>query len=375
MFAGRLPKAAVEVAALVGPYAAEAEQTRRLHPDAFKALVEAGFMRHFAPTDCGGAAGTFGELTAAVTTVGEVCTSTAWCASLSASMSRMAAAFLPPDGYREIWAAGPDTVIVGSVTPLGRAAAEGDGWRLSGRWPYISAVDFSDWALLCAQTDDGDSKLFAIPRADFRYEDTWHSVGMQGTGSNTVIAKDVFVPALRTFDRADLFAGRSHDGEAPCHAVPLEAVNGLSFVVPALGAAQGAVKAFETYIGRKISSTPSLPGVPGVQGNQASYEMALARSASELDAAKLLLHRATATADRGADISPLEAARNLRDCSFAADLLVSTVNRVVRAAGTTGQTTDGVIQRFWRDVTSISTHMAVQFEPAARTYTRVTLGL
>lgn len=371
-----LSAAAVDVAALAASCAAEAEATRRLHPDTVKAVVGAGFMRHFVPVECGGTAGTFRELADAVITVGEVCTATAWCASLSASMSRMAAAFLPPEGYREIWAEGPDVVIVGSVTPLGHAVRDGDGWLLSGKWQYISAVDYSDWALLCAQTAEGGPKMFAVPAAEYRFEDTWFNVGMQGTGSNTVIAEDVFVPPARVFDRADLFTGRPvTEGEAPCYAVPLEAVNGLSFVLPALGAARGAVKAFEKYIAKKISTAPSLPGVPGVSGNRASYEMALARAAGELDAAQLLLDRATAVADLGAAVTPLDTARNLRDCSFAADLLVSTVNRVVRAAGTTGQTSAGPIQRFWRDVTSISTHMAIQFEPAARSYARVALDL
>lgn len=364
---------AADVAAIAARCVAEAEQGRQLRPEVMDAVLEAGFARHFVPVGCGGDAGTFAELTRAVLAIGEACASTAWCASLTASMSRMVA-FLPEEGYREVWSDGPDTLIVGSVTPLGKALPVDGGWRLSGTWPYISAVEYSDWALLCGVVEAGEqreSKMFAVPRSAYEIRDTWFNVGMQATGSNTVVVADCFVPTSRAFNREDLFVGRTVDTGlgAPCFSAPLQAVNGLSFVVPALGAAKGALKHFTEYIGNKIRTAPSLPGVPGVAGNRTTYEMTLARSASELDAAQLLLARAAEVADQGGAVTPLEVTRNLRDCSVGIDLIVTAVDRMFRAAGTTGQSAAGPLQRFWRDVTSISTHMAIQFEPAARAYT------
>jgi two-component flavin-dependent monooxygenase/oxygenase LndZ5 len=374
-----LTTAAADVAAIAGRCAADAEARGQLDPEVVKVLVDAGFTRHFVPVAAGGDAGTFADLGAAVVTVGEACAATAWCASLVASMSRMAAAFLPVEGWSAIWADGPDMTLVGSVTPLGQARAVPGGWLVGGRWPYISMVEYSDWALVCAVVEadgepdgePGGSKLFAMPRAAYGVEATWNNVGMRATGSDTLVAEDVFVPRERAFDRADLFAGNvvASDGTgAACYAAPLQAVNGLSFVVPALGAARGALNAFSGYIANKIRTAPALPGVPGVQGNRATYEMAFARSAGEIDAAQLLLERAITVADQGAATTPEETARNLRDCSLAMDLLVTAVDRIFRTAGTTGQSNTNALQRYWRDVTSISTHMAIQFEPAARLY-------
>lgn len=374
-----LSSAAVDVVAIAARCAADAEARRQLDPDVVKTIVTAGFARHFVPLSYGGDAGTFTELMRAVVTVGEACAATAWCASLSASMSRMAGAFLPAEGCQEIWADGPDTIIVGSVTPFGKAEPVTGGWRLSGRWPYISAVAFSDWALVCGLVHTGgepESKLFAIPRASYSIEDTWFNIGMQATGSNTMVVEDVVVPTPLAFDRDDLFAGRPVESEhttAACYSAPLQAVNGLSFVIPALGASRGALETFSSYIAGKIRNAPILPGVVGVQGNRATYEMTLARSAGEIDAAQLLLERATAIADQGAAVTPLETTQNLRDCSLAVDLLVTAVDRIFRTAGTTGQSIAGRLQRCWRDVTSISTHMAIQFEPAARAYTSTLL--
>jgi alkylation response protein AidB-like acyl-CoA dehydrogenase len=362
---------AADVAAIAARCAAESEARRELDPDVARALVAAGFARHFVPTGAGGGAGRFTELAEATLTVGEACPAAAWCGSLIASMARMAGAFLPAAGRAALWADGPDTVIVGSVSPFGTARTVPGGWRVSGRWPYISAVGFSDWALVCAVVDDGQPKLFAVPRASYDVEDTWFSVGMAATGSNTVVVEDVLVPEGLAFDRADLFAGRTvedGDTDAPCYRAPLQAVNGLSFVTPALGAARGALDAFAGYLATKIRTAPVLPGVAGVQGSRATYEMTYARSAGEIDAAHLLLDRATALADQGAAITAEETARNLRDCSLLMDLLVTAVDRVFRTGGTSGQSTTNPLQRYWRDVTSISTHVAIQFEPAARLY-------
>ncbi len=83
-----------------------------------KSFLAAGFGRHFVPAALGGAEGTFLELNRAVAALGEGCTATAWCASLGAHVSRMAA-HLPAEGMREVWADGPDALLVASLTPSG----------------------------------------------------------------------------------------------------------------------------------------------------------------------------------------------------------------------------------------------------------------
>lgn len=365
--AGAAP-AAAGVAALAAERAVSAEAARRLDPDVAQALVDAGFPRHFVPVECGGNAGTFRELTPAVAEIGQGCAATAWCASLMANLSRMAA-FLPADGFREVWADGPDAVVVGSLVPAGRARKVPGGWRVSGQWPYVSAVDSSHWALVCAAipgTERPSAKVFAVPRAQFSVTDTWFNIGMRATGSNTVTVEDVLVPDARCFDRQALFTGRAVDSSAPCHSVPLEAVNGLSFATPVLGAARGALAAWSTYLTEKIRSAAARPDAPQI--DRTSVHATLARCAADIDAAALLLDRAALIGDKGAAAGRLEVARNLRDCSYAVDLLVTSVNRLFHAAGTSGQAETNPLQRLWRDVNSAASHIALQFQPAADSY-------
>ncbi len=371
-----LSTAARQVAEVASGLSVDMEAERRLSPDVVKAMAEAGFMRHFVPARFGGRAGTWRDLLDAVTVVGEKCAASAWCTSLFASSPRFVR-FFSEDAQREIWQDGPDAVVVPSVIPFGEAVVEGDGLVVTGRWPYMSGIEFADWVIVCPKVrrDGGEPELVlvAIPRSELGVEDTWFSVGMQATGSNTVVADGVFVPAHRIGDRAAVFGGRPGDpsAEPPVPGLaPLPAVNGLTFVAPALGAARGALDLLGGYLGKKIRNAPALPGMPGVDGNRATYESVLARSAAEIDSVGLLLRRIADLADSGQPITPADIVRNARDSAYGIDVLVTAANRIFRAAGTGGQAAGGPLQRHWRDINSIATHQALQFEPTARNYAR-----
>ncbi|MER7462205.1 acyl-CoA dehydrogenase family protein [Streptomyces sp. NPDC097981] len=343
--------------------ARDAEDQRRLTPDVVTQMLRAGFARHFVPAAQGGVEGTFGEFTEAVATVAEGCAATAWCASVASSLARVAA-HLPREGRAEVWADGPDAFVVGSLSPLGKATPVAGGWRVSGSWAYISGVDYSDWAVVCATLPgDGGARLFALPRADYAIKGTWTGSGMRATGSNTLIADDVFVPESRSVDRQRLFDGRPVDSSAGCHTVPIQAVNGLSCAPAALGAARSALGLWTGDTAQRLARGAGRPGVPGP--SRGTYEAVLTRSAGEIDAATLLLQRSAYVADRGARVTAEETARNVRDHALATGLVVNAVNRMFATAGTSGHTTESPLERTWRDVNSIATHIALTFDPAA----------
>lgn len=350
-----------DVAALAAERAEESERRRGLPAEVMRAVVEAGFARHFVPRALGGDAGTFADLAAAVTELGRACPSTAWCASVTAHLGRMAA-FMPAAGLRDVWGDGPDSVVVGSLIPGAQAEAVAGGWLLTGKWPYISAVEHADWALLCAtvSTEGGSrARMFAVPRSDFSVSETWNDIGMRGTGSHTLVADGVHVPEHRVADRDDLLVGRCPGSTAVCHTVPLRAVNALSFATPALGAARGMLAAWRACVAPKCSGEPSA---------RLTYENAFARSAGEVDAAELMLDRSAQVADDGGGKSAREESRNLRDCALATDFLLSAADRLFRSAGTSAHSGDAPLQRFWRDMHSMSSHVVLRFDSAASYY-------
>ncbi|MER7227414.1 hydrolase [Streptomyces rubradiris] len=284
------------------------------------------------------------------------------------------AGYLPQEGRKQVWQDGPDVLVVGGVSPVGRAHAEQDGWRLSGTWPYISAVAYSDWALVCGVAKSGsqyEPRLFALPRADYAVKRSWSDVGMRATGSDTLIAEDVFVPAELSFPLGSLLEGAAEPSAPGSHQVPLTTVNGLFFALPVLGAAEGALGLWSSYAAQKIRSwSPKQPGPA-----RGFYEETLARASGTIDTARFLLERAARVADRGALATPLERARNQRDCALAADLLVTTVNQLFRASGTSGHSVHHPLQRLWRDANSAVGHVVLQPGPAAAAYTAAALEL
>lgn len=359
------------VAEIAARYAAEAETARRLSPQVVEGVRDAGFARHFVPVAHGGEAGGFSELTSAVGLVGEGCTSAAWAASLAAYAGRYAA-FLPEEGQAEIWADGPDVLLAGALMPSGKAEPVAGGWRLSGEWKYISGVHFADWALACAAVPAAgpvdpearpEVRFFAVPRADFSIEDSWFTVGMRGTGSDTLVLSDVFVPEHRTLARSVVHAGRAPASDARCHIVPMHAVNALPFAAPLVGAARGALRAWIARTGSRVDRRGQ------AVGEKPSTQVSLARSAAEVDAAELLILRTAAVAD-GTECPPEgeAAVRGARDLALAVELLVSAVDRVFRAGGTSGQSSSDPVQRFWRDVNSAASHVALSFETTGAAY-------
>jgi alkylation response protein AidB-like acyl-CoA dehydrogenase len=344
-----LPEAE-KLKAIAAEHAQAADRAGRLDQPVVQALTSSGFSRHFVPAKWGGTSGTFAELTQAVITVGEGCPATAWCASLSAYSGRFAA-YLPVAGQEVLWGNGPDRFIVSGLVASGSATEVEGGYRIGGRWLYVSGCEFGDWALLCGPAGDPSvAKFFAVPREKYAIEETWDSVGMKATGSHTLIVDDVFVPSHLIFERSAIMTGRNEHSTAPAHNVPFGAAGGLTFAGPALGAAIGALNTTIAILAGKKHS----PGV--AQG--------LARASGEIEAARLLIERVATTLD-SAPVTRPTAARCARDSALAAELLVTAVNGLIKAGGTSGLAETSDLQRFWRDVVAATSHVALRFEVSA----------
>ncbi|MEU0900709.1 acyl-CoA dehydrogenase family protein [Streptomyces massasporeus] len=355
------PAAVADLAATAAKYAEQAEAQRRLPPDVVTGLRTAGFARHFVPGAFGGSQSGYEELLDIVAPVAAGCPSTGWSASIAAHTGRMVV-HLPEQGQREVWGEHPDALIAGALVPCGTAAPVAGGWRVTGHWAYVSGADYSDWALICAPGGTGAETqpwCFVVPREQYEVADTWFSVGMRATGSNTVVVQDLFVPEHRSFTRAALEAGLpADDGRVSCRA-PLKAVNGLSFAGPLLGAAQGLVEHWVEWIGRKVDTHTG-----GRARDRASVRTVLARSSAEVEAAALLVRSIARAADSGRELRPY-VTRHMRDWSFATELLRDAAERVFVASGTAGQDQGDRAQRFWRDIHSGASHFALQLEQAS----------
>jgi two-component flavin-dependent monooxygenase len=351
---------------LVTGQAEAADASQRLSDEVVQAVLAAGFARHFVPGKWGGLEGGFGEMVKAVAVLGERCPSTAWFASLAATLGRMAG-YLPSEGQRVLWEGNRDALIVGSLLPLGTAVPVRGGWRVAGSWPYISSVEFSDWAMVLARIahEPDGLRFFVVPRSAYTISPTWSTVGMRATGSHTLVLPETPVGPELSFPRDDLHQGTPVDSALPYHFVPLEAISGLSFAAPILGAAKGALGSWIDHARRRAAR--ARPAVPAV--SQASLDEVLTRAASEIQAASLLIERAAQVGDAGRPTA-VDTAVGARDCAFATELLVSATNRLFSTAGTAAMAEGNPLQRFWRDINCGASHVMLQFSRAAAGYAR-----
>jgi alkylation response protein AidB-like acyl-CoA dehydrogenase len=214
--------------------------------------------------------------------------------------------------------------------------------------------------------------FFLVPARDFTVLQTWDTVGMRGTGSNTIVTDDVFVPASRMVRISDLREGKGPGGalhEATYYRAPWISYAPGTFVAPMLGAAFGALERFRAWTAAR--STGQGASVAAF----ASVQTRFARAAADLDAAELLLTRALDSA-QGLPRPTLEVrARNYRDFGRASELIVGTVDMLMVMSGSAGFSESNDIQRVWRDIHLASSHVSLNPEQSFAHWGRTHLGL
>ena len=117
----------------------------------------------------------------------------------------------------------PDTAAQRAADPRSR------GGRITGCAPFVSNCHDAHWTATTATVMAGDPSraegepevvMAYLPRESCHVIDTWHVMGMRGTGSNDVAVTDVFVPMTRTFPLVPEFTPGSHY-QGPLYRFPL----------------------------------------------------------------------------------------------------------------------------------------------------------
>jgi alkylation response protein AidB-like acyl-CoA dehydrogenase len=190
-----LVESARSVSAAIRARADEAEEIRRLPAASVEVLTAAGLMRMCVPDAYGGPEADPMTIVRSISEVARADGSAGWCVMIASTTSSMAA-FLPPDVARTIY--GPaDSVTGGVAAPNGVGeAAESDGsagWTVTGRWPWGSGTQHSQW-ILAGVRCDGEWRFGFVPGEDVEFHDTWHTGGMRGSGSLDYSVENLFVP-------------------------------------------------------------------------------------------------------------------------------------------------------------------------------------
>src|SRR4029079_13716854 len=158
-------------------------------------------------------------------------------------------ALWPRQCQDEVWGADPGVLIASALMfPPGKATRVEGGYRLTGRWPFASGVEQSEWTQIGAVVSAGAARrMFVVPRSNSRILDTWRALGLRATGSQDIEANDVFVPEHRTVG-LDQIKGGTHPGDATnpgaIFRIPMFAALPQMLIGITLGITQGACDAF-----------------------------------------------------------------------------------------------------------------------------------
>jgi alkylation response protein AidB-like acyl-CoA dehydrogenase len=360
--------------------AAEVDAGRRLTPSIVDAMRDQGLCRLLQPKRFGGSETsirTFLEVTAEV---GRGCGSTAWVSSLINVCAWLASLF-PDRAQRDVWGTDPDAWIAGSLNPIGETAKVDGGWRVTGRWPWASGCLHAQWAACGINMKNGDGQivnagLSLLPIGEMSIEDTWFMAGMKGTGSNTLVAKDVFVPEHRFLPYPLALGGQyatEHTDEAVYRAAFVP-VTVLILAASQLGVARAALDfARAKATARGITHTSFAK-----QAESTGFQMLIAEASMKIDTAHLHAFRCAEDLDRYAAQSAYPdvtaRARMRMDVSLAAKYCREAVDLLVSAHGTSSLADVSPMQRLWRDIHVASHHAITEWQVNLEVYGKALLG-
>jgi 3-hydroxy-9,10-secoandrosta-1,3,5(10)-triene-9,17-dione monooxygenase len=351
--------------------AQETEDARRIPEASVKALQEAGFFKLLQPARYGGLEADPVTFYTAVKEIAGACGSTGWVSSVL-GVHPWHLGLFPEQAQQDVWGEDNDTRISSSYAPMGKATPVEGGYQFSGRWSFSSGCDHADWVFVggIVTGDAPDYRTFLLPRADYLIDDVWDTVGLRGTGSNDIIADNVFVPAHHTISFIDMAKCRCPGQElntAPLYKLPFGSVFTNTITTPIIGMASGAYHAHVEHQRERVR----------VYGNEKSKDdpfakVRIGRAASEIDAAWLqLTHNITeemelVTAGRPVPM-PLRL-RVRRDQVMGTLRAIDAVDMLFENSGGRALKSGTAIQRFWRDAHAGRVHAANDPERALKMF-------
>ena len=349
------------LAPLARELAARGEHDRRLAPELVDALASAGMFRLLVPRSLGGGEVPPADLVDCVAELAQGDGAAAWCVAVAATSGALAA-YLPADAAGEVY--GETARCWGGVfAPKGRAVAEGDGLRVSGRWPFASGIDHCDWLMGgCVVEEEGstrtlpsgrpDIRLVLFPAAAVERIDTWDVYGLRATGSHDMAVTDLIVPASRS---ASLLTDPPRE-QGPLYAFPIFGLLALALAAVGLGVARGAVVDLLELAGSKV---PSMGG--RTLAARTDTQDRVAKAEARLRAAGALVREAIAEAWERAGANgavPVESRAALRlAASHAMRESAAVVDEMYALAGGSAIYGSSVLGRRFRDVHVATQHM------------------
>lgn len=367
---------------LVAAQAPESERMRTLTPAIVDEMWASGLMAAFNPIAAGGLEPSFTEMIETWIEMAWQDGSFGWVGIANLPSSFAAAAYLPDEGFAEVFTAHDNRVTMGGqFFPNGQGAAVDGGYSVTGAWNFGSGVGHSQYvAAGFLPMDNGEMRWVSegfpemrvaiIPRSEISFNDGWFVQGLKGTGSYDYSATEVFVPTSRTFE---LFTRRPCRGTSPATRMGLMPVTAAGHASWALGIAKSMLDDVQELAATKfrMSDMASLASRP-------TFQKGLAHHRASWRAARLLVLDAFTTAEAavasGEELTPDLRADMRVAAVYATDTARGCAEWAHLVAGTSSIREGSRLERAFRDIYTGTQHAFIS-EKVAIDVAQIWLGI
>ncbi|MFM0341850.1 acyl-CoA dehydrogenase family protein [Paraburkholderia fungorum] len=366
---------------LLARNAQKSEQDRRAHEENINAISEAGLFRLMVPKRFGGYQSSIKshlEITAALA---EACAGTAWVTALT-NVCAWFVGLYSRKAQEDVFGANPDARVAGVFTPSTDCRRVEGGLVVSGKWYWSSGSLHADWVTVGVMEHDANGAfvgqyLALIPKSDVTIEDTWFTVGMRASGSNCVVAKEVFIPDHRLLD-----VGAAVSSDYPTEFKDEAEYRGAFVPVAAIvlvGAQLGMGRAALKYVIDKAPQRSIAYTSFEKQTSSVMFQAQIAEASLKIDTAHLHAFRAAEDIDkaarRGEKLDYATRARVRADAGVVVTAITDALNILISAHGAGTFAEASPLQRIWRDSNTAARHAVVLPAVGIEVYGKALLGV
>jgi alkylation response protein AidB-like acyl-CoA dehydrogenase len=348
-----------ELGAEIAAAADEIERARRIPEALLERLHSSRLFRMLLPRSAGGDETEPAVYVAAIEELARHDASIGWIAFVTNS-SALIAAYLEPEVVSAIFG-DPRGAIAWGPPNASQARAVDGGYRLTGKWDFASGCRQARWMGAHCQVLEADGTLrlnrfgrptvrtLVFPASEVTLLDTWRTIGLCGTASDSYSVDELFVPEARSSTREDPSLRRER---GPLYAFTMQGLYAAGVAAVAFGIARAMLSEFIALASRKA------PRGLGRLADNAVVQADVARAEARLGSARAyLIETLTTIYAQAGEVAPIEIADRARvrlACTNAILGAAEVTDLAYKAAGVDAIFPGSPFERRFRDMHTLS---------------------
>lgn len=357
---------------------ADTEKRGRYSPAIHNEIAKAGLYRMLQPRRFGGYESDLVSYVKAMIEISRGDPSAGWHLSIASGHPLVVAQGYSEQAQAEIFGDG-HFVAPMSGAAMGATIEKADGgYVVNGKFGFASGIPYAThfMGFLPDPTATEPVALtFVIPKGDgyTMLEDWGDLIGLRGSGSNSVIVNNAFVPdhlISRPSVLETVGAGGNHGYKIhgnPLFATPFLVLAALEFGCVQVGAGRAALDEFEQIISqRKVLGGIEMPPRYQDKDFQRFYGTALAKvdaaNAVVLQVADAISEAVVNAIDGGDPVLPEAELRHYGQMAMVWQLVWEAGELLFRASSSSGSRDGQRMQRYWRDLCAFHSNGIHQFD-------------